>query len=283
MYRIIVFFLFVVILGSAGLFYFGTVYYEKSGSPQKSFDFNSAAEGFSKSFAAGRGLVSANIFQYRQVDVSGLYRLSKEEVLSALDIQQYPWVWQRLPNQLDNALSLMGWVDQVEVKTKPFPLRLDIRIVEEEPWLVIEHQGHSWLLARSGRLIVPLASITDVDRIVEVAELPRLEGLDSNSEVPNYLTSPNAKMRHAVKTIRWLEMVASLPFEVESYRIESDGSLSIHPVQRKKFPTVLLNINNFQAAELSLLRLNAVLDDLRERGEEADSIDLRFENQAVIN
>lgn len=226
--------------------------------------------------------IKSNILSYKVLGVEGTYRISEKEIIQAAQLNEQPRIWDRTPKEITEAIAALPWVEAHWVDWSIYPLSMRITIEEAEPWLVAEYDGHSWLLSRKNKLIVPLDSLDASELIVEASTLARLGGLEQGQGFSSYLSSANARLLYATKMITFLEMANSLPFQVERYELQSDGSILVFPQEMAKAPSVRLLANSFDEAQEIRQQLVTVLTDLRERSEKVELIDLRFENQAVV-
>ena len=223
-----------------------------------------------------------NVSAYRVGKVEGTYRLSDRDVIRAARLEQQPHLWELAPSEIYDAIQSLPWVESFTVNWNIFPLRLDVSIKEADPWLVAEYDGDSWLVSRKNELIVPLDSLSQADFVLEAGSLPRLGGLEARTKLSSYLSSKNARLHYATKMISFLEMSNSLPFSVERYELQNDGSLLVLAQQAAQYPSVRLRVTSLDEANETIERLSSILNDLRQRNERVATIDLRFANQAVV-
>ncbi len=233
------------------------------------------------SLAGQSELIFNNIFRFEVTTVSHAYHVSKEEIRQTM-AEHGAYLFQSTPQSIRESLERMPWVEQARVKTRLYPLRLELEIKEAEPWLVAEYEGASWLVSSAGKLLQPLTTISDAELIVQASELARLDGLVPERGVESYLSSQNARFRYAVSVLRFFELGGGFPFAVERFTLEPHGALLVHPVDNARFPEVELIASSFEEAQSSLARLGAVLDDTGRRQERVKRIDLRFQNQAIL-
>ncbi|MFN8389283.1 MAG: FtsQ-type POTRA domain-containing protein [Bdellovibrionota bacterium] len=228
------------------------------------------------------GSVTRNLLQFSKIEVRGNYRLHADQIIRAAGLDSTPWLWDVTEDRVRNKLLHSPWVESADLRVRPFPAALELRVTEAEPWMIAEYEKHSWLVSRKGILLQTLDTLRDPELILETTELPRLDGLDPQPMVESYLSSANARFGYATKLIRLLQSAGELPFAVERFTLLQNGSIKLVPQQRTETQEVLLAAQSFDDASSSLDRLRRVLEDLRKRGEHVRRIDLRFKNQAII-
>lgn len=226
--------------------------------------------------------VARNLLAFSRVNVSGNYYVSDSDVLTAAGLDREPWIWKHGFGSLDQALAHYPWIASHELSWTLYPLALNIAVHEAKPWLVVELGSVSWLVSRDARLLQPLSTIKDTELIVDSVKLPRLDGIAvSGAEDPS-LTVVSERLQRALRMLRFYQIAAEFPFEVERFTYLGDEGLMITPAQRRRYPAVLLSDETFSDARAAIVNLKRVLDDLNERGERAARIDLRFDGQAVV-
>ena len=230
----------------------------------------------------GSKVLADNLVRFKRVDIEGAYRIESANLLDAVGLSQFPFVWQLSLSEMENEIQKHPWIDRAEIQWKLFPLRLKINVQEAEPWIVAEYQGHSWLVSRKHELLVTLEEIRDPDTILLVSELPHISGLDDGEAFSSYLSSENLRLLYVCKMITFLELADAIPFAVNRYILQFDGSLELIPLESQRYPRVRLTANSFEDADGDRLKLAAVLKDLRLREEAVSLIDLRFEGQAIV-
>jgi len=225
--------------------------------------------------------ISNGLFYVSHIQFEGLYRLSEREVSELAGLSRAPAVWEVRPAEVRARLLRNPWIESVEIETHPYPAAMKISIKEAEPWIIAEYERHSWLVSRNGNLIQALDTLNDADIILETTELPRLDGLGSTTEGTSGLSSSNARFVHAVKLIKLFRAAGELPFQIMRYTLLPGGGLKIQSAAPDA-PEIFLSAENHDDARQRVQRLTNVLADLDRRGEKPKRIDLRFQNQAIV-
>lgn len=222
-----------------------------------------------------------NLIRVSRVHVTGNYHLSNEDVLRALQIEGRPWIFQNLNQGFLDNLSKNPWLASASASWEAYPLALHLQVREEEPWLVAQVSGKSWLIARSGKILQPLEALKDGDMILQTTELPRLEDeLKGSSD--KILSPENARFQYAVDLLKLLDAAGGVPFAVERFTLLENGGVAITPLERKSAARVLFDAQNFSEAAQKISQLKVVMADISKRGEGSKQIDLRFKNQVVV-
>jgi hypothetical protein len=165
------------------------------------------------------------------------------------------------------------WIEEVSYDFQLSPFLLRVKVKEAEPWLVAEFSGQSWLISKKGMSVAPLIAVNSSQDSLEFSELPRIIGIEASS----------ARFRYALQLIEDIEMGGGLPFSVESFKILSEGGLSIHAKDNVS-PEILINFSSATEATEKIFQLQAVIKDLKARQEYSAGkiIDLRFHAQSVV-
>lgn len=253
--------------------------------------------GFVSQLSRGASLffenVSRHLFRVSTVEVQGLHRLRRDEVLRVVGLDEVPYVWRRGAAEMERQLNALAWVEHSTVRLTPFPARAFITIQEAEPWLIAEYERHSWIISKHGKLLQPLDSVRDAQLILDTAELSRLDGLDEDAGNMTALSSANARFRLAIRSIDWLETAGELPFPIGRYHLLSNGALVLQQRARTHLPAarlsdsaddpqIIVRLESLVDARNAVARLNSVLRDAKLRGEHIRRIDLRFRGQAIV-
>ncbi len=238
-------------------------------------------------FQTGSQKVFGSVLRLRRVDIHGLSRLSREQVLRIAGIDEPPWIWSLSETELRSRLEESPWIETGEVSVSFLLPKLSIRVVEEKPWLVAEIGKHSWLISESGYPIEPLESLKNPDLIIESSELPRIVGLEfdelTNVDALRPPSALNVSFASATRTIRFIDLAGGLPFPVARYVVLPGGAgLRITAVDERSSPQILVNATGVEEAREKLGQLRAILRDLKLRKERPEVIDLRFTNQATV-
>jgi len=117
-------------------------------------------------------------FAIEKVEITGQSETSETDVLSALDIGQYPSL---LTLDLEDAqarIEKLPWVKTASLK-KLFPDSVEIRITERQPYAVWQHDGKLSLTDRDGKLITD--AIDD-----RYAGLPHVVGVGAAEKVADF-------------------------------------------------------------------------------------------------
>jgi cell division septal protein FtsQ len=183
--------------------------------------------------------------------------------------------------EIRNILLRSPWVKKIDLTSAFFSNEITANLVEYKPFLVAKIQGKSWLVSKGGTLIQPLKFITNKDLIVKVSELPRVSGLRKLKGTFGVL-SLNQTYHKTLSQIKNLNEIGGIPFQVDEYRILSDGALEVLPLDFFKYPTAIIDASDLSRAKYSLNKLRLVLRDIKKRKERASNVDLRYGNKVVV-
>lgn len=255
---------------------------------------NRPASGFYQRLKAGAVLsakrAAENVFSLGEVSIEGQYYRSKEEIISLLgaggaaDGADAGRISLFNAYQTDSIGRLKSdpWFSEVRSEWSVFPLALKIHVTEREPWIVAEYAGEPWLISRTGIPIQPTRTIKQTRLAVLTSNLPRLDGLDPLPGSDSNLSSPSIRLAFAAKLLRLVESAGPLPYTAERFTLDSDGNLAIQPMDIAHDPVILLGPGDFKSISSRLKDLHTVVADLKKRGEHPKKIDLRFQDQIIV-
>ena len=139
----------------------------------------------------------------------------------------------------------------------------------------------SWIVSSNGELIQELNNLRNVDFIEVTMELPRLSGFDELKSDGNF--SFAASFRYTVDFLNRIEAAGGLPFAVERFELRDSRTIVAVPKASKELPKVFFAmVDSEDSLSELLVRLRLVLEDLKNRGETAQELDMRFKNQAIV-
>lgn len=189
----------------------------------------SAIVGGSTGFMARKGydyLVQSPTFKVKDVEVVGINKLSKEEILKESGVKEGQSIFTIKVSDAVKRLSRNPWVKGVTVR-KQFPDKIIIRIVEREAEALVK-RGRLWYLSADGELFKQLERGDPVD-------FPVISGAD-NSDAPD---DPSA-LEIAIKVIRLSKKSGILPERMISQII-------VHPGKR----FTILTMGSLKSVEIS--------------------------------
>ena len=222
-------------------------------------------------------------FRVERAEISGNYRLSSASTRRLLGLDKPRWVWELPVLDLSALFENNPWADGGRASLKLWPARLKVDVKEAEPWLVVQQGESSWLFSRTERLLQPLSAIDEPELIMELADLPRLDGIQfSPADVGQDKTESSLRFRSAVRMVRALELAGGIPFPVSRYALLPEGGLRVES-NRPQDPELRLAPTSYPEAVVQLRHLREVLADLQRRNERVRTIDLRFDSRAILS
>ncbi len=217
-----------------------------------------------------------NVFRLKNVVVRGGENATAEIVFLRSGLKSKPWVWKVSLEEVRNRLREEPWIEEVYLTLSYFPVKLEIDVEEAIPWFVAKVHQQSWLVSREGSLIVPTSQIQTVTKRNEMNALPLVL-------LPTYEESIDTEIfRSTVTFLKSYEHAGGFPFLVKRYEVRGDGSMVVYPAEGEPFPEVVLNLFDVNDSKNEFRSLSMVLGDLRSRKEVAKRIDLRFQEQVVV-
>ncbi|MCC6933520.1 MAG: FtsQ-type POTRA domain-containing protein [Deltaproteobacteria bacterium] len=226
--------------------------------------------------------VKRNLFRVKVSEISGLSRLSEKRIKGTLAAEREVWLWDLAFGKARGRLGRDPWISDARIHWLIFPLRVKIEVVEEEPWMVAEYNGESWLVSGNGVVIESLRALEQTDAIVESSELARITGLEENTGMVGTLSSSDSRLKQAIKLLHLIEAAGGLPFKVEQYRLLENGGLEASPREADQHPSVIIPVCSEKELSTSLRQLRVALNDLQNKNERAKVADLRFKNRVVV-
>ncbi|MBL7661906.1 FtsQ-type POTRA domain-containing protein [bacterium] len=222
--------------------------------------------------------ISTNATQVKAIVVNGNHYLSSQEIINLLNLQLPIWTWEFSLADLKSRLEANPWIERVQILRSPGSGTLKVNISEAEPWLVIACREESWLISRTERPLTALSAINDQELLLKTAELTRLEA--------NHYQGSRQDLEHpliskALRSIAYILNVEGLGVPIETYEIQQDGSILARP-HLINTPAIYFNADSHLAAVQLKSNLSKILTDLKTRNERAQSVDLRFDGQAIV-
>lgn len=174
------------------------------------------------------------------------------------------------------------WFSEIKTSWSVYPLALKIHVTEREPWIVAEYAGEPWLISRNGIPLQPTRTIRSKDLAMMTSDLPRLDGIDPPPGSDSNLASPSTRLAYAIKLLRLIEGAGKLPYAAERFTLDNEGNLAVQPMNIASDPVVLIGPGDFRQISERIKELSTVAEDLRNRGEHPKRIDLRFQDQIIV-
>lgn len=227
-------------------------------------------------------LVAASVFRVSDIELSGEYRLSADEIargrLSTANVSLFAALSDKKAKELVNN----PWIENVEVRRQVFPARVELKVREVEPWLVAQIGERRWVVSKRGELVQPLDAITNQNLMVDLSELPRLEILPGRNA--DNLDNSELRFKNAVGQLKLLNAAGSFPYPISEYKVHDDGVMELIPEELERYPRVLLSVENFKNAETLISQLKSTLSEIARSAAplRVSEIDLRFAGQAVV-
>ena len=214
------------------------------------------------------GPVLQSWLEIREVEVEGIHRVTKGEVLERLVLKPSMGLHQVSTSFLAERVRTHAWIKEVTVERRP-PHLLYVTIVERTPAVIVRSGADHWLSDESGYLLAKLGRQDD-------RTLPLLTGLDLQS-----LQRGEAGARNAVQSGVVLAKLIANTFDG---RVEIDLTNSSN---------VLASANGvrFQFGDDSLVgqwdRFRKVKPSFKTaasdgRKREVSEIDLRYDNRVIV-
>jgi hypothetical protein len=188
-------------------------------------------------------------------------------------------------NQLESGslvrdiLTENPWIEDAEIDYSTSGRSATVTIREAVPWFVTELRKSNWVVSRRGALLQEVNSITDPNVSFEVAQLPRVRGIEGHSA--RAVAREAAAIRTMAQFLGVVNSMSGMPFEVESYELLEDESVAISPLS-STLPTVFVRGETTEDTHSKLELLKRVLGDSKSRGESLQRVDLRFKGRAVV-
>lgn len=174
-------------------------------------------------------------------------------------------------NQLRRSLELLSWVKTATVR-RVLPDKLVIRVVERVPIAFVRMEHATWLVDEDGMLLE-----TRPDQF-SAFDFPVILGFESGFE-PEVLSRNKKRIALYRRLLKALdEHEAGLSRDLSEVHLQDAGSVSVV----LNDDTVLVHLGSEQFQE-RFRRYLAMSREIKKKYPMLDSVDLRFENQVVIN
>jgi len=219
--------------------------------------------------APGWGRTSEG-FRLSKVDVRGNAVLTEEEVVALAGLELGDNLLAIDLSAVEDALAASPRVRRAQV-SRLLPGRLLIRLAEKLPAALVETAEGRLVEVSDDLTVLPAVSRTpfvDLPVVTGTGVSVDAEGLSESTELDRALRV----LRSARCVSPWLWM------EISEVRIAPGSGLILYTVA----DGAEIRVGSGALDDDGLRRLSLVLADLRTRGVRAESIDLRFRDQAVV-
>lgn len=228
--------------------------------------------------AAGYEAVrDSNLFVVARIDVDGLHHITRDEIVSLLEIEPSATMWDVDLESLRDRLLSHPWVKAAHIR-KNLPDALAVVITEREPAAVVAEGGKRVLVDDSGRVLSDLDAAAGTETGA-VGDWPTFTGIRLDS-----LRKDEARARDAlVDGMNLLKVVQ---------KGDAPGPGPSRPdpikVDLSRPSDIVLDWNGYRvllgegADGTAWRRLQRVYNDIHERKKHAREIDLRFPNQVIV-
>ena len=214
------------------------------------------------------GPVLQGWLEIREVEVEGIHRVTKPEVLERLVLKPGMGLHQVSTAFLAERVRMHAWIKEATVERRP-PHLLHVTVVERTPAAIIRTGADHWLSDESGYLLAKLGRQDD-------QTLPLLTGLD-----PQSLQRGEARVRNAIQSG---VVLAKLIANTLDGRVEVDLTNSSNVVASASGV-------RFQFGDDSLVdqweRFRKVKPSFKTasfdgRKREVSEVDLRYDNRVIV-
>ncbi len=215
---------------------------------------------------AGRFLLTDARFAVAEVRVEGAERLSPETIRDAAAVEAQNLFRLDLKGARSRVLALPG-VERADI-TREWPNRVAIAVKERKPFALV-NAGQLYWVDAEGAVLGPPAKAA-------VPPGPILSGVEAREMVPD-AKHPSDRLAQGLSFLRELHRAHAPLAEVLS---EVDLSRPIGLVLYT-LDGIEVRIGS-EAWNERLMRLEALLENLKDQGEPVGSIDLRFQGLVVL-
>jgi len=204
----------------------------------------------------------------RNIRVEGLHYLDTERVIRTSGLAVGEDLFRVDEARARQALLLEPRIAEVRI-ARVWPRSLDIRVTERTPVMLVEH-GVPWEIDSAGVLLPPLADGVEAD--VPMIAGPRFDRWPAGTRV---------RTGEVDRALAWVRALSDRELALGAQLSEVDASdpdltvLTLMTGTRVLSPAWPLDLR-----QLSALRVT--LADLRQRGQTAREIDIRFVGQIVV-
>lgn len=182
-------------------------------------------------------------------------------------------------SKVRDILTENPWIEDASIEFSSFRRTAQVTVQEAVPWFVTELRKSNWVVSKNGALLQEVNSIEDPTLSFEVAQLPRVRGIEKQRGAS--VTREAEAIKIMTRFLSVVNSMSGLPFEVESFELLDDGSIAISPLS-SQIPTVFVRGDSLEDSRAKLELLRRLLADSRARGESLQRVDLRFKGRAVV-
>ena len=153
---------------------------------------------------------NSDLFHVKTIDIRGCTQISKDEVMSLIDIDRNDNILSCDINMARQRLKKHPWVSDVNIKKRFFPCSLIIEVNEQKAVAAIEIESKGYLINDKGRIFAPQPS--------------DFKGLKINA---SYQIDENEIYLILKKTIDSVNLMHINGLGIESVNIEPGGRMNI--------------------------------------------------------
>ncbi len=198
-------------------------------------------------------------FRANEVEVEGIQKISRETVLSLIELEGMPSLFTLRLREVTKRLERHPWVEQVKVR-KVFPNKISIRIEERKPIAILQLEELYYIDAKG----VIFSAVGDGDKF----NYPFLTGLTRQSLEKDPLETKRLIMK-ALEFLRIVNKEKAFPSE-EISEIHMEKAFGLQYFTKDEGIEVRMGWENFGE---KLRRLSIIWSDLQKRGLSVVSID----------
>jgi len=243
-------------------------------------------KGFFDVLSSEIGLVSEQVYintmNSRLNSIEGLNLISKKRLMEVTGFSEGMELSSRQLKILNSKLSSYPWIKSYVVERSFYPERMKIIIEEAKPSYIADYLGVSWVVSNQAVLLEPSSEIQDPELAVELMKLPRILNLEpSEADQDTYLSSFSDRLSYVIRSYENIDLAGGFPFQVSSLTLVPGGGIRVDTFDGSPAPSILVEVHSLDEARSMLARLNAVIKDLKQRGEVYTELDFRFRDQVI--
>ncbi len=175
----------------------------------------------------GYGFAQSSIFNIRSIEINGINRLSREEVLALSGFEMGEHIYEANLNKAQTMIKTNFWVEQVSVERK-LPSTLSINIKERVPVAAIVMPDALYIVDFSGTLllkqklldglaVIPISGVSNIEADIKLGTVIENENVAAALSVIRQMDERSAALISELDVSNQQNIVAHLSYGVDCY------------------------------------------------------------------
>jgi len=175
----------------------------------------------------GYGFAQSSLFNVRSIEVNGLNRLNREDIVALSGFQLGEHIYEANLNKAQTMIKTNFWVEQVEVERKlPSSLIINIRervpvaaVITQESLYIVDFSGMLLLKQKllNGLSVIPIAGVSGIDPDMKLGTTLENDGVAVALAVIRQMDEHSSAVVSELDVSNQQNIVAHLSYGVDCY------------------------------------------------------------------